>query len=48
MELVPMIKALGDWRPEREGVTYPLKLITKHKNLEYFMTKKLLKWNQAQ
>jgi hypothetical protein len=36
------IKALEEWRPECEGATYPLLLITDHKNQEYFMTKKLL------
>jgi hypothetical protein len=42
-----IIKALEEWRPECEGAAYPLKLITDHKNLEYFMTKKLLNRRQA-
>jgi len=41
-ELMAIIKALEEWRPECEGAAYPLHLITDHKNLEYFMTKKLL------
>jgi hypothetical protein len=41
-ELMAIIKALEEWRPECEGAAYPLQLITDHKNLEYFMTKKLL------
>jgi hypothetical protein len=41
MELMATIKALAEWRPECEGAAYPLQLITDHKNLEYFMTKKL-------
>jgi len=41
-ELMAIIKALEEWRPECEAAAYPLKLITDHKNLEYFMTKKLL------
>jgi len=46
-ELMAIIKALEEWRPECEGAAYPLKLITDHKNLEYFMTKKLLHRRQA-
>jgi hypothetical protein len=40
--LMPIIKALEEWKPECEGAGYPLQLLTNHKNLEYFMTKKLL------
>jgi len=47
-ELMAIIKALEEWRPECEGAAYPPKLITDHKNLEYFMTKKLLHRRQAQ
>jgi len=47
-DLMAIIKALEEWRPECEGATYPLKLITDHKNREYFMTKKLLNGRQAQ
>jgi len=46
-ELMAIIKALEEWRPECEGAAYPLKLITDHRNLEYFMTKKLLNRRQA-
>ena len=46
-ELMAIIKALEEWRPECEGAVYPLKLITDHKNLKYFMTKKLLNRRQA-
>jgi len=41
-ELMAIIKALEEWRPECEGAAYPLQLITDHKNLKYFMSKKLL------
>jgi len=44
---VAIIKGLEEWRPECEGAAYPLQLITDHKNLEYFMTKKLLNRRQA-
>jgi hypothetical protein len=33
-ELMAIIKALEEWRPECEGAAYPLQLITDHKNLE--------------
>jgi len=46
-ELIAIIKALEEWRPECEGAAYPLQLITDHKNLEYFMRKKLLNRRQA-
>lgn len=41
-ELMVIIKALEECRPECEGAAYPLQLITDDKNLEYFMTIKLL------
>jgi len=47
-ELMTIIKSLEQWRPECEGAAYPLQLVTDHKNLEYFMMKKLLNWRQAQ
>jgi hypothetical protein len=46
-ERMAIIKALEEWRPECEGAAYPLQLLTDHKNLEYFMTKKLLNCRQA-
>jgi len=46
-ELEAIIKALEEWRPECEGVAYPLKQLTDHMIVEYFMTKKLLKRWQA-
>jgi len=42
-----LLRHFEEWRPECEGAAYPLKLITDHKNLEYFMTKKLLNRRQA-
>jgi len=46
-ELMAVIKALEECRPECEGAAYPLKLISDHKNLEYCMTQKLLNRRQA-
>ena len=47
-DLMAIIKALEEWRPECDGAAYLLQLITDHKDLEYFMTKKLLNRRQAQ
>jgi hypothetical protein len=41
-ELMAIIKALEEWRPECEGAGHTLQPITDHKNLEYFMSKRLL------
>jgi hypothetical protein len=41
-ELIAMSKALEECRPECQVAAYHLQLITDHKNLEYFMRKKLL------
>jgi hypothetical protein len=41
-ELMAIIKALEERRPECEGAVHTLQLITDHKNLEEFMTKRLL------
>jgi hypothetical protein len=46
-ELMANIKALEEWRPECEGAELPLQLYTDHKNLEYFMSKRLLNRRQA-
>jgi hypothetical protein len=46
-ELMAIIKALEEWRPEGEGAEHSLQLITDRKNLEYFMSKRLLNRRQA-
>jgi len=46
-ELMVNTEALEEWRPECDGAAYPLQLITDHKNLECFMTKKRLNRRQA-
>jgi len=48
-ETKPMgiMMALEEWRPECNGATYPVQLITDHRNVEYFMTKKLLNRRQG-
>jgi ribonuclease HI len=46
-ELMAIIKALEEWRLECEGAEHTLQLITDHKNLEYFMSKRLLNRRQT-
>jgi len=50
--LMAIIKALKERRPECECAAYPLQLITDHKNLHYFVSKKLLnqwhaRWSES-
>jgi len=47
-KLMAIIKALEEWRPEGEGAAFPFELITDHKSLGYFITKRLLNRQQAQ
>jgi len=47
-ELMAIIKALEEWRPESEGAASPLQLLTDYKNLEYFVAKYLLNRRRAQ
>ena len=42
-----IVRAFEEWRPELEGSTYPIDVITDHKNLEYFMSTKQLSRRQA-
>jgi hypothetical protein len=46
-ELLAIIRCFEEWRPELEGTPSPVKVITDHKNLEYFTTTKLLNRRQA-
>jgi hypothetical protein len=48
-ELLAIVKAFEEWRPELAGVRVdgPVKVITDHKNLEYFMTTRKLSAHQA-
>ncbi len=46
-ELMAIVRAFEEWRPELEGSTLPIKVITDHKNLEYFMSTKQLNRRQA-
>ena len=48
-ELLAIVRAFEEWRPELAGtpVEEPIKILTDHKNLEYFMTTKQLNRRQA-
>ena len=46
-ELLAIIKALEEWRPMLEGAGLPIKVLTNHRNLQYFMTTKQLSRRQA-
>ena len=46
-ELLAIIHAFEEWRPELEGAAEQVQVITDHKNLEYFMIIKQLSCRQA-
>jgi hypothetical protein len=46
-ELLAIIKALEEWRPELQGTNEPFEIITDHKNLEYFTSTKALSQRQV-
>jgi hypothetical protein len=41
-ELMAIVWAFEEWRPELEGILHPIQVLSDHKNLEYFMSTKLL------
>ena len=46
-ELLAIIRCLEQWRPELESCEEPIKILTDHKNLEYFYSTKKLTRRQA-
>ena len=46
-ELLAIIRCFKEWRPELEGTAMPVKVLTDHKGLKYFMTTKKLTPRQA-
>ena len=46
-ELLTVVKAFEEWRAELQSVDNPVKVLTNHKNLEYFTTTKLLNRRQT-
>ena len=46
-ELLAIIKAFEEWRPMLKGAGLPIKILTDHRNLQYYMTTKQLSRRQA-
>ena len=46
-ELLAIVKAFENWRPELEGSSVPIKILTDYRGLEYFQTKRTLTRRQA-
>ena len=46
-KLLAIIWCFEEWKPELEGIGMPVKVLTDHKGLEYFMTTKKLTPRQA-
>jgi len=46
-ELMAIVRAFEEWRPHLEGLRHPIQVLSDHKNLEYFMSTKLLNRRQA-
>ena len=46
-ELLAIIRYFEQWRPKLEGTGFPIKVLSDHKNLQYFMTMKQLSHRQA-
>ena len=46
-ELLAIFEAFRSWRHYLEGAEPPINVVTDHKNLEYFLTTKLLTRRQA-
>jgi len=46
-ELLAIVHAFEEWRPHLEGSRHPIQVLSDHKNLEYFMSTKLLNRRQA-
>ena len=46
-ELLAIFDAFKVWQHYLEGSTFPIDVVTDHKNLKYFLTTKILSWCQA-
>ena len=47
-ELLAIVRCFEQWRPELEGASFPIAVLSDHKNLQYFATTKQLSHRQAQ
>ena len=46
-ELMAIIKCFEEWRPELESTLHPIQVLSDYRNLEYFISTKLLSRRQA-
>ena len=46
-ELLAIVRAFEEWRPHLEGSSHQIQVLSDHKNLEYFMSTKLLNHQQV-
>ena len=46
-ELMAIIRCFEEWRAELESTPHPIQVLSDHRNLEYFMSTKLLNRRQA-
>lgn len=46
-ELMAIVRCFEEWRAELESTPYPIQVLSDHRNLEYFMTTRLLSRRQA-
>lgn len=46
-EMLAIVEVLKEWRPELEGTEEPVEVVSDHKGLEYFMTKRALTRRQG-
>jgi hypothetical protein len=46
-ELMAIVRCFEEWRPELESTASPIQVLSDHRNLEYFMSTKLLNRRQA-
>jgi len=46
-ELMAIVRAFEEWRPHLEGSRHPIQVLSDHKDLEYFMSTKLLNRRQV-
>ena len=46
-ELMAIIRCFEEWQPERQSTLHPIQVLSDHRNLEYFMSTKLLSRRQA-
>jgi hypothetical protein len=46
-ELMAIFRAFEEWRPELQSVINPIRVLSDHNNLQYFMTTKLLNQREA-